>query len=201
MPKPFPVGAQARGSPHCVLERPDCAMMIGAIVAEWSLAEYNLSLMYSDLVCGPTLDGVPIGQGDWVAMETFDIVNHFGQRLKMLIAAAKRRGFDTPTVEQFSKLLKKMQDTGAKRIAAAHGRWVISDDFPDGLVWFRNAGAHCDALVYEYADFKESLDRITQAAVELQKFFSTILAPTLRKETIEFLKLAVARANASSSNA
>jgi hypothetical protein len=168
--------------------------MIGAIVAEWSLAESFLSEMYGLLVCGPTLDGVPQHQGTWVAMETFDMISDFQQRRSMLLAAAERRGFDDSTIKHFKKKLSVMQDACDKRIVAAHGWWLISDDFSTGLVWFRNLGASStDAVVYEQADFIDNLDRITKATTDLQAYFRETMMPMLKTQAESLVAVIVAR--------
>ena len=142
----------------------------------------HLAHFYSQLLFGPTLDRVPISQGVWVSMETFDMINSFRQRRAMLIGAARRRGFDHDTIKAFNKQLVRLQGACDRRIVAAHGRWAISDDEPTGLVWTRTIGSTDAALVYEPADFEAALQEIVVASQESYFFFHADLLPKLKTD-------------------
>jgi len=101
MPQALQGQHQVVYSARCVLQRPRRAALIGAICAEWSMAESYLGTFYSELVVGPSLSGVPMGPGHYIASQTFDMASSFRQRAAMLKAAAKARHFDAATLADF----------------------------------------------------------------------------------------------------
>ncbi len=174
-------GAKIIADRQCVLQRPLCAALIGAIVAEWSNAESYLALIYHALCCGPTPDRLKTTSTSWVVLETFDMIPAFKQRQQMILRAAKLRGlFDEATLDEFKRLLKKVQDAMEKRIKMAHGRWGLDERYSDALIWLRGWGQIAGALIYEEADFRTSLDAITAASGDLSSFFSARMMPAIR---------------------
>lgn len=164
-----------------LLQRPRCAAFIGAIVAEWSMAESMLSTHYMQLLFGPTLSGVPVGQGAWIAMETFDTISSFSQRVTMLRVAAKRRNAFTPDeIKAYATALKRLQDAGDDRIIAAHGRWSLCDKLPDAVVWMKHAGSNDNAWIYDESILTALLQRIAQRSLELQMLFFNVFTPKLK---------------------
>lgn len=164
-------------------ERPVAAAMLGEIVAQWSHAESFLAHMYSELVVGCPMPGVPQHPGNWIAIETFDQINNFGQRIEMLVTAAKRRGFDTDAVDEYQTLLRNLQKANKARIHAAHGRWMLDTRYPTALVWLDNAGGLDDALIYETTDFHEALERVLDRVHRLEHFWLVRLRPVLERAT------------------
>ncbi|HET9096696.1 MAG TPA: hypothetical protein VFN37_08545 [Candidatus Baltobacteraceae bacterium] len=166
-----------------VEERPTCAAFLGEIVAQWSHAESLLAHMYAELVVGSLLIGVPQHPGNWIAMETFDLITNFGQRIEMLVKAAKSRRFDAATVDEYRTLLQKLQKANGARIHAAHGRWMIDKRYPTALVWLKNAGGISEALIYETSDFQEALHRVVDRVARLDHFWQMRIKPTLERAT------------------
>jgi hypothetical protein len=180
MPKNLPKGANLRILPQGILERPECAKLLGAIVAEWSLLEASLAATYSFLACGPLPNGADSTTEHLIAIGSFESVITVTQKRAMLINAAERRGFAPEIIKQFSKLIREAQDAYEERARPAHGRWLLSDDFPDSVIYVRNAGKSEDALVYDLDDLHRILDSVSQAGYNLQRFYTVELLPKLK---------------------
>jgi len=183
MPRPWKSDGASMYSGSLVNERPVCAAFLGEIVAQWAHTEAFLAQMYSELVVGCVIPGVPMHPGSWIAMETFEVVNNFAQKRKMLTVAAHRRGFVKQTVDDFGKLLNKLQKAGDARIVAAHGRWMMDSRYPVSLIWQENAGNLDDALIYDITDFQDDLNRIVQRLKDVTDFWSVNLRPTIERAT------------------
>jgi hypothetical protein len=147
--------------PNGVLERPECAKLLGAIVAEWSLLEASLASTYSFLACGPQPDSASTID-HWIAIESFETVITLTQKRAMLLGAAKRRGFRHEIIAKFGTLIRQAQDAYDERARPAHGRWILADDFPDSLVYVRNAGRFEEAQVYDLSDLQDILAKVTK---------------------------------------
>jgi len=162
-----------------VLERPALAALMGAIVAAWSSAESTLASYYSSLVTGVVLENVPMPPGGWAAMETFDLITNYDLRKRMLESAARRALFTEAEVQEFSKLLKKLNDAKDDRIVVAHGRWGIDVRYSDALVWMKTTGGLGGAWIYDEADFWNALERIERKSLALGQFFQGTFFPRL----------------------
>lgn len=187
MRRPLPLKTPYKVVHQVALRRRECAVFIGAIIAEWSALEVLMATIYATLTCGPELKGSR-NVGHWVAIETFETIRGYRDKRRVLLAAAERRGFSRSTVDDLKSLLSRIQRAGENRVDTAHGRWVISDKYPDDLIFFKNAakvqilelGKHPGgAFIYSVADFKEDLDEITELAKELQALFNTTLFRSL----------------------
>jgi hypothetical protein len=154
-------------------------VLIGAIVAEWALVEASLATTYSMLGCGPQPSSGATTM-HWIAMETFESVSTFPQKCTIILGAAERRGFSNKVVGRFKKLLNDAQELAKGRAEAAHGRWAISNDFPQSLIFFRNAGKHGSAQVYDIVDFQKILDDISGVGVRLEALYNESLLPKLQ---------------------
>ncbi len=180
MPRDVPLGTIMRVKPRGVLERPECAKLMGAIVAEWSLLEASLAATYCELAYGPDPQGLN-STGHWIAMQTFEIVQTARQKRSILIGAAEKRGLDAQVLSELKALLKRFQNLAQKRVDSAHGRWMISDAYPNGLILFRNAGKMDEAQIYDVKDFQQTLDDITRLGSEMETFHHTIIRPRLER--------------------
>ncbi len=98
----------------------------------------------------------------------------------LLVAARRTHYFADDEIKAFDAALKKLQNAGDDRVIAAHGRWSLSDRYPDALIWMKRSGSNDDAWAYDEAALTELLQRIGQRSVELQKLFFETFTPKLK---------------------
>lgn len=166
-------GSHNSTGPRCVLERTECAALIGAIVAEWSATEAMLAYHYGVLA---TAREDPL---TLVSMGAFEFIISLPQKRKILLYALKKRGFTGKVFDTYAELFERVQKSGKTRIVSAHGRWGINDASPNGLAWSRSIADPHDCMIYEPKDLKEDMEKIIEARTDLHKFFQSTVLPTL----------------------
>lgn len=175
-PEPFKGSGADIDPAAVVLQRPECAALIGAIAVEWVHMETVLARIYSYLVNGVN----PFGRdlGEVIAAESFDLVPSLQVKRTILLAAARRR-FDNDLVDRFAGLLKQYQEAATKRNDIIHGTWLLSDEYPDKLIWSKPITQFAKARVYGVVDFKAILESIEQVAKQFDALFRDEMSPIL----------------------
>jgi hypothetical protein len=167
----------ARTDNHLAFDRPQCAALIGAIAMAWSSVEQTLALYFSLFVNGM---GGWSGVEHTIALEAFDSVDSFRQKQELLLVAARRR-FNGELVDELDRLLKKrIWKAGTRRNSIIHGRWFISDRYPDALIHVKRIGSDMsDAKIYGPRELTVILESINAAHGELDALFRAKLQPEL----------------------
>jgi hypothetical protein len=195
MPRPFNREGPVTFHSRAVLDRPECAKMLAAVVAGWSSAEAMLAWHYQ-MLCGEVDLACDAGMGPGpaasVSGESFDLIPSMAQKVRILKAAVARRHFPESTVEEVEKLLRKLHKAGDERIVAAHGRWGICQNLPNELIWAKTYEGFDDMMIYEPKDFEAALDRIDKRAGAFASFFASSIVPKLKSDAEGVLNRLVA---------
>jgi hypothetical protein len=185
--RPLPQGTQSVFGSRVILQRPQCAALIGAICAEWASAEASLAVYYAQLICGPISVRVSPYPGLIAALTAFDKLRSISTRIGMIKAAARGVELDHEIVETLGKKLKVLQNSGDSRIVAAHGRWGICDSLPDAVVWSEAIEFPTPLLVYDVPALEEMLEKICGATTDVFEFFQVSILPELETRAQDFI--------------
>ncbi len=162
-------GISVEYRPRVILERPQLAALLGAVTAEWSRLDHDVTFLYANLMGGylPTLEGFvpPLHP---VALQAFDTLETQYHRLELLEKLAK-------WVVRDESLLSDLVDTVIPGIRSAaklrntlvHANWGIAGEYPDGLI---NNPIFGHNLVYKATDFDEAIERIASASKAARDF-------------------------------
>jgi hypothetical protein len=196
--RPFKGEGSVLWTSRVILERPECAKWLAAVVAGWSNAETLLAWQYQ-MLCSeikPACEsGMAPGPAASVAGEGFDLIIGSYQKHRIFMAALARRHLPSEVFKRAQTLLNKLRDAGDERIVAAHGRWGICPNLPNELVWARTSEGVDDMRVYGPKDFKIALDRIDRRAGKFAIFFGTEILPRLKSEAQGVVDRVVAAKN------
>ncbi len=172
MPQPIQISIFSKPR-RCVLGRPNCAMLIAAISAEWAYVEENLTLLFSAAMGSHTLteDGAASINRNWVAIVTMNELKSIRIRLniieKSLIVLLPQE-----LQSDWNGLAKEINNRAKDRNIIVHAAWGISDIYPDDLVLEDERGKR---MRYNEQDFVQILDRISLVYVRIHDFMHRVL--------------------------
>lgn len=163
MPKPFK-GSVVHSRARCVEERAECAKLIGSIAAEWSNLETIFANYFALFLFGFRDEEIQKEHGgERIALDVIENTPSFqAKRTLLLNAAFARFGEDDAACKKLQKELGRLDSVHRQRNNVVHGRWALSDDLPDALIWRGRISSH-DFLIYEPGDFQELLEKIMKA--------------------------------------
>lgn len=110
---------------NAVLQRPELAARIAAILSHWNEIESRIALFMAALMGGEakTIVNVYLAiQSDGAKKATIDTVTE----LKLPLAR----------LAEFREIQKDIGSRYAERNKAVHGSWGISPEYPDSLLWY-----------------------------------------------------------------
>jgi hypothetical protein len=107
--------------------RPKLAALIGDICGEWSHIDGLLATLFAKL----------LRDGSLLACETLDHVREVSAKRQILMALAKHMIKDADDRKILGDLLGNLQSLATTRTKYVHARWLVSDRWPDKLIWFR----------------------------------------------------------------
>jgi hypothetical protein len=183
MPRPIQSQIYPDFGWQAILKRPACAVLMGALTAEWSAAEALLTWYYGVTLYGPIVHDV---EGWEIAVRTFERVRDFHVKKKTLLEALANRKLNAypvlsaQIVEAFGERLSQIARNKDLRNVLAHGHWGILDEYPDSIIWRRTY----DSLAlfeYTHEELRSGLVRLTDASKESLRFFRTEIVPALTK--------------------
>ncbi len=138
--------------------------VIGWVVTEWAATEYVLALIFARLV----------GSESGVMLEAlfFEAVESFNGKRTLLTELARYAFTNSRKRKRFVALLQELQTLSTRRNAYAHGRYFVSEDHPDDLLWTRRVHPKQDyeAEVFTFEQIRETgleIIRVRQALVKL----------------------------------
>lgn len=132
-----------------------------------------------------------------IATELFNAVESDSVKNSLLRTMAART-LEPEKSDEFSALLRRVNERKAERNKIAHGIWGISDEHPTGLVWMNPKDFLADisvlfafgkgaqtvpignpkpgtAMVYEEADFIDIERRLIEIAAEVSVFWTSLV--------------------------
>lgn len=171
MPQPWKGDGVGYG-PDTVLERPELAMQIANVSANWVLIESDIAWLYA-LLLGMDL---PKDKGDLprshpIAFQIFEALNSVQARLDLLGRLCKTRAAKTES-EYFETTLKgEISKCFTLRSVVAHGLWGTDSKYPDALIL---VGGSSGSFVYKKHDFETISKRILELDKTLKRFIVLI---------------------------
>jgi hypothetical protein len=162
----------ANYGPDTILKRPELAVQIGNVIANWSYVEGTLMHFYA-LLLGDYLDSSPNMPGfvappsHPVAFQIFDEVNTLQTRLNLLTAICSWRLLEHEFKLFRDELAPEIRRRAQERNAIVHGEWSVSGDYPDGLILSQIYG---HSQLWKKADFEEVSKRIIELKAKLDAF-------------------------------
>ncbi|MGH8591923.1 MAG: hypothetical protein ACREXX_22195 [Gammaproteobacteria bacterium] len=129
-------GISVEYRPRVILERSELAALLGAVAAEWSRLEHDLTFLYANLMGNylPSIEGFvpPIHP---VALQVFDTLETQYQRLQLLRKLATWVVKDESLQSELENtVLPEICAAGKLRNTLVHANWGVSKEYPDGLV-------------------------------------------------------------------
>lgn len=178
MPTQCKLSATLDISSRVILERPRCASLLGAILAEWNNLEVEMAYEYSAYLFGPSLGGL-ITNSATVAIASFERINSFQQKIGILRGSASLRGIADDKMPEYRIALQNCQEKYSSRNALAHGRWAISDDYPEAIISIRDIRNKSQAWVYSETELHDMLEDVAALDAYLFDAFRAEIAPFL----------------------
>jgi hypothetical protein len=142
-------------------------MSLGIIAIKWAQLEIVLAQYYVMLVLGKESHG----HAKIIVIEALEAIPTWQGKCNLPTRATGLR-FDSETAKRLSKLLHAIKDTQDDRNEVLHGRWQVSEEAPDKWVHGRSVLGPMKA--YDQACLSQISQDITDAMIELGKFFATI---------------------------
>ena len=186
-------GTSFSHGPKTVLQRPELAVLIGAIAAEWSLVEFHHAELYA-LLIGSRLPAIPFDDRksmasislippsapifaplDDLAIQIFERIPPVQQRIKLVEDLADRQL--AQHADALAKLKNVIHDkilkTSTRRNDIVHGLWGVASAYPNELLLIE---PFKPKMVYGKSDFQEVLDRIGKLATLIGAFNADLVS-------------------------
>jgi hypothetical protein len=168
MPYPLKGSYTLRQGPQTVAKRPECAIGIAVVAAEWAALERKLA------------EGVGASLFMWkrgeiaaelVTRNVLNSIDSLNSRMdiidRLLTIHVSRE-----LREQFSTTLRpEIRRRAGERATVVHGNWAICDKFPSDLILHPSSG---DDLRYTAKCFQQITNRITATTRQAAKFIELI---------------------------
>lgn len=179
MPQPIcQPGMSYRSYPCHLLDRPQCAILIGAVAGEWGAIDGILAHIYGIISGGSDIIPVGVIGIDEMAREALGNVPALQLRLK-LVRLALKRTMPEEIATQFNDISREIQSRSGERTNIIHGNWFVSKDLPESLALKQNDGTHIE---YTESDFSDSLDRISETRRKLHRL-SIVVGKTVVRQS------------------
>lgn len=164
MPHPITMpGLGSRQGPKVLLERPQLAMLIGAIAGEWGSIDATLSNIFNFASYSIFKGGGH--QLDPMATALFANLVATSAKTDLIRTAIELR---VPSLlEEFKKLTVTTRRVSGTRNSVVHASWHISDQYPDDLIRYDIAG---NAIRYTKKCLEEILEQVTIARNRVHDF-------------------------------
>lgn len=172
MPQPLKVGSTVQSGPDIVLERPELALAIGNVCANWNLIDHKLMVLYA-LLMGDYLPKAPGFSPPThpVAYQVFDALNAFNPRVDLLEKLLAWCASDAE-VKHFREVIRPgLRKRFAERSVVAHGIWGTCDAYPDALIL---APTYGDRMIWKKSDFQDVSGRIIEEYRRLESLVTSL---------------------------
>jgi len=143
----------------------------------WSALEQSLALHFATITMGGK--GGADGNTFYIALESFDAVLTTRNKRQIFLTACRRR-FEEPLIKQIDKLLEKVERVAARRNRVIHGRWRVSPDYPEALVYEKHIGSG-ELELYDVPGLQAIHAAIANMQTEVGHFFISAVMPQLGK--------------------
>ena len=179
MPQPIcKPGMSYRSYPCHLLDRPQCAILIGAVAGEWGAIDGILAHIYGIISGGSDIIPVGVIGIDEMAREALGSVPALQLRLK-LVRLALKQTMPEEIATQFNDIAGEIQNRSGERTNIIHGNWFVSEDMPESLALTQNDGTHIE---YTETDFRDSLARISETRRKFHRF-SIVVGKTVVRQS------------------
>lgn len=176
MPQPFPKRGLTFGFPNPFSERPEHAVALANVCANWALVEHELVHMYAILL-GNSVSRRPKRrhkQAHPLAYQIFESLYALPPRLELLRKLVKQAAPEHAAT--FHALLPEISDRFKERSIVAHAVWSIEHHREDIVV--RTGGYEPDRASYTVKDFENISRRISALYTKLYTLTEKFREPT-----------------------
>ncbi len=157
-------GMVSQGGPKIILERPDHAKFLGAIVATWGEIDQLLTQIFDITTFGKPLAPAYHSRSE-LSWAVFEEIKPLPTRIKIIKAALADR-YNKKIQERFKFISSECEKSAKSRNDIVHCAWNISDLYPSDLVTYKNQ----KWIIYTSADFEEILDSSVKVRNSLNDF-------------------------------
>lgn len=158
------------GAPPTV-QRPQLAMALGVFVAEWSTVEMMMAHLFATLI---HIDGR-------VSTGILDRVLSTQQKIAILKFTTQQTVPDEHARTPVMAALGSVQRLSSKRNDLVHGKWGISEAYPEHLIWTKNTfEPDVPHLMYNAPDFERLIGKVVTVRNDLHVAIMALAFPGLR---------------------
>lgn len=174
MPQPLPEGNTLHYRPKIILERPNHAIGIALVVAEWAaleemiFSEFSFALFAFDMV---------ERHSHLVAKEAWNEMTNLPQRLGFIESVAQRKIPQNLFDELENKVHPEIRKRAKERNRVVHGHWHLCSNYPEDLI-LNSEGE--EKMRYTVKDFHDISQRINDTLNMTASFWLGRVHPRLK---------------------
>ncbi len=174
MPQPLVEGCQLEYRPMLLKDRPERAMGIALVAAEWAALENHLIQLFK--FCLFALQGESQTSGQ-IAQTAWENIGNLNTRLDLLESIARQR-IPLDLLQEFKDTIKpEIRRRSIERNRVVHGHWHLCDKYPDDVILESYEPSR--RLRYNVHDFDDIAARIISTSNLLATFWLGKVSPRL----------------------